>query len=232
VEKLLAQLLSGTHGAAAYGLVFTILVLCGVGLPLPEDVSLILGGYLAYSKAVELPWMALVGLLGVLVGDCLIFNVGRRTGRKLNPDSWIGKHVTQEKLAQVEDLFKKYGDKIVMVARFAPGVRAPTYFVAGASGMPFWRFILFDGLAACVSAPMFVVLGKHFGGEITHLIHVAHRAQGVVFGTVAVLGGVYFLIQRRKKARLATGLGAVLPVAPTPTPVPAPTPEEKRVQIE
>ena len=67
--------------------------------------------------------------------------------------------------------------------------------------------------AACVSAPMFVLLGKHFGGEITHLIHVAHRAQGMVFGTVALLGGVYFLIQRRKKARLATGLGAVDVVA-------------------
>ncbi len=198
MEALLAHLLAGTHGVVAYLLVFGILVLCGLGLPLPEDVSLILGGYLAYSGAVHLTYMVITGFVGILVGDSIIFSAGRRLGRNINADSWIGRHVTPERLARVEKLFARWGQKIVMAARFLPGVRAAVFFTAGTSGMAYWRFILFDGLAACLSAPLFIICGQRFGGEITHFIHMARRAQGMVFATVLVLVVAYFLVQRRR----------------------------------
>ncbi len=219
MESLLATLLAGTHGALAYGLVFLILILCGLGLPLPEDVSLILGGYLAYSGAVQVQWMVLTGFVGILAGDSIIFFAGRRIGRNLNPKSWIGKHVTPDSLKRVEGLFSRWGQKIVMAARFMPGVRAPVYFVAGTSGMAYPRFIVFDGLAACLSAPLFVLCGKHFGGEITHFIHVARRAQGLVFGTLLALAILYLLLERRKL--LAQGQPPPAGPAPAPAPVAA-----------
>jgi membrane protein DedA with SNARE-associated domain len=203
----------------AYGLVFLILVLCGLGLPLPEDVSLILGGFLAYSGAVHVEAMVVTGFLGILAGDSIIFFAGRRIGRNLNPDSWIGKHVTPEKLGRVEGLFQRWGQKIVMAARFMPGVRAPVYFSAGTSGIPYYRFILFDGLAACLSAPLFVLCGKHFGGQITEFIHLARRAQGLVFTTVLLLATLFFFVQRRRLRREAKPevqpqpVGAAEPVA-------------------
>ena len=66
----------------------------------------------------------------------------------------------------MEQLFAAHGQKIVMAARFLPGVRAVTYFTAGSARMPYLRFILWDGFAALVSAPVFVWLGFHFGEKL------------------------------------------------------------------
>jgi membrane protein DedA with SNARE-associated domain len=187
LEQFLRSLIDQAHGPAAYGTVFGVLVACGLGVPLPEDISLILGGYLAHAGRVDLLAMMAVGFAGILVGDSLIFFAGRRAGNKVDSRAGMfARLVTPEKKARVELLFKKYGEKIVMVARFMPGVRAVTYFLAGGSGMSYGHFIFWDGLAAIASAPVFVYLGYRFGGELEWLLKKLKEGQVVVFGTLAV----------------------------------------------
>jgi len=64
-----------------------------------------------------------------------------------------------------------------MAARFMPGVRAVTFFTAGSAGMPYARFICFDGLAALASAPAFVFLGFRFGRQLQRVIELLKRFQ-------------------------------------------------------
>lgn len=222
MEELLTSLLSNTQGIIAYATVFLILLACGLGVPLPEDISLILGGFLAHKGAASLPVMMVVGFAGILAGDSLIFHFGRKLGSKVGrkPGGFFARLITPEKRAKVEGLFEKHGHKVVMVARFMPGVRAVTYFTAGSVGMPYWRFILWDGLAALLSAPVFVFLGFHFGGELDFLIGKLKDGQFVVVGALVVLGAGYFLWQRRKAAAAAREAtqalqhAAVVPVLP------------------
>ncbi len=58
-----------------------------------------------------------------------------------------------------------------------PGVRAVAFFTAGSAGMPYARFICFDGLAALASAPAFVFLGFRFGRQLQHIIEILKRFQ-------------------------------------------------------
>jgi membrane protein DedA with SNARE-associated domain len=224
VEELLTNLVSGSQGLFAYLTVFSILVACGLGVPLPEDISLILGGFLAHKGAAHLPIMMFVGFAGILVGDSLIYLAGRRLGTRLgnNPDAkgggFFAKIVTPEKRAKVESLFVKHGQKIVMIARFMPGVRAVTYFTAGSVRMPYWRFIFWDGLAALLSAPVFVWLGFHFGGELDLLIRKLKDGQVVVFGSIAVLGLGYFLYRRQRNKKLAAEAAAKAEMTPVALP--------------
>ena len=90
MEPLLRQFLESSHGPVAYGSVFAILVACGLGVPLPEDISLILGGFLVYEGAAQLHWMMLTGFLGILVGDSLIYLAGRKLGSKVTITSVLG----------------------------------------------------------------------------------------------------------------------------------------------
>lgn len=214
----LLNLLGGTNGFLAYAMVFAILVACGLGVPLPEDISLILGGWLAYKGAANLPLMMLVGFAGILVGDSLIFLAGRRIGSNVGKrGGFFARIVTPEKRARVEGLFALHGSKIVCAARFMPGVRAVTYFTAGSSGMSYFRFIFWDGLAALLSAPIFVWLGAHFGDNLDWLIAQLHAGQYYVFGAIAVIGIGVFIWRRRVKAKAAR---AQVPVAqPVPVPV-------------
>jgi len=216
VQELLTHMLGDAQGFVAYATVFSILVACGLGIPLPEDISLILGGFLAHKGAASLPVMMAVGFAGILAGDSLIFLAGRRLGGKLGRNegaskSFFARIVTPEKRAKVEGLFTKHGQKIVCIARFMPGVRAVTYFTAGSVGMSYWRFIFWDGLAALLSAPIFVWLGFHFGSELDTLIDKFKEGQYVVMGVLAAGVAAYVLYRRRRKEAPVTS--ALQPVA-------------------
>ncbi len=198
VENLLKALLIGSHGWPAYGTIFGILVACGMGIPFPEDVSLILGGYLVFQGAANLPLMVATGFLGILAGDSLIYGAGRRLGNRARTDHGrlLRRLLTAERRAKVEALFARHGEKIVMAARFMPGVRAVTFFTAGSAGMPYARFICFDGLAALASAPAFVFLGFRFGRQLQRGIELIKRFQIATAILIVVSVSVWLLWRR------------------------------------
>ena len=182
---------------------------CGLGLPLPEDVALITGGYLAGKGPPigvgSLPLMILVGLAGILIGDTIIFKAGSTYGEALL-QTRIGKHIPGEKVERIIGLFERHGPKFIMLARFLPGVRAVTYFVAGTTGVPYWKFLLYDGIAACVSAPGWVLLG-HWAGKHRMLRKAWQYAKEVQIGLIATVLAIIALwiaialIRRRMRNR-------------------------------
>jgi membrane protein DedA with SNARE-associated domain len=221
VEQFLHDLLTSSSGFASYLLVFGVLLACGLGVPLPEDISLILGGFLAYQGSVNLTVMMVVGFVGILCGDSLIYLAGRRVGTRVGRKGAVGflaRIVTPEKRAKVESLFAAHGQKIVMIARFLPGVRAVTYFTAGSAGMSYWRFIFWDGIAALASAPVFVYLGYRFGGELKQLYHAVKNGQIVVVGTLVVAALGYLIFRLRKNAALKREMAAQKGSPPTSVP--------------
>jgi membrane protein DedA with SNARE-associated domain len=197
--------------------VFTLLVACGLGLPLPEDVALITGGYLAGKGPPigvgSLSGMILVGLAGILIGDTIIFRAGATYGEALL-QTRIGRHIPGEKIERIIGLFERHGPKFVMLARFLPGVRAVTYFVAGTTGVPYWKFLLFDGIAACFSAPGWVLLG-HWAGKHRMLRKAWQYAKEVQIGVLVVVLGIIALwiaialIRRRLQKNRAPTLAAL-----------------------
>ncbi len=218
MQEFLTDLLGNTQGFLAYLTVFGVLVACGLGVPLPEDISLILGGFLAHKGAASLPMMMVVGFGGILVGDSLIYYAGRRFGSNVgrSPTGFLAKVVTPEKRARVEGMFTLHGQKIVMIARFLPGVRAVTYFTAGSAGMSYWRFIFWDGLAAILSAPFFVWLGFAFGDKLDYAIDRMKEGQLVVVGVLAVVGLAIFLWRKRIAALRSAALKAAMNASPVP----------------
>src|SRR6185312_13054241 len=69
--------------AVPYIAAFSLLLACGVGLPLPEDITLFVMGFLAYNGVVNFKISLVVCLFGVLIGDCMIFTIGHRYGLRL-----------------------------------------------------------------------------------------------------------------------------------------------------
>jgi membrane protein DedA with SNARE-associated domain len=158
--------------------------------------------------------MILVGLAGILIGDSIIFRAGATYGEALL-ETRLGRHIPGEKVERIIGLFERHGAKFIMVARFLPGVRAVTYFVAGTTGVPYWKFIFYDGLAACVSAPFWVILG-HWAGRHRMLHKAWHLAKEVQIGIILIVAGlvaVWVLVslvrRRMRKARGPATLSAI-----------------------
>ncbi len=210
MEQFFTDLLMQTEGLAAYGVIFGVLLACGMGIPLPEDISLVTGGFLAYLGAAQLQAMMAVGFVGILCGDTLIFFAGRRVGTQVGRGGhgFLARIVTPEKRRRVEELFARHGEKIVMLARFLPGVRAVTYFTAGSARMKYRRFIFFDGIAALGSAPLFVYLGYRFGDELEALIRAVRQGESAVIILLGVVVSLFVYRRwrasaQRKRQRLA-----------------------------
>jgi membrane protein DedA with SNARE-associated domain len=196
----LVDLLQGHGLLVGYAFVFFVLCLCGFGLPMPEDVVLTTGGVLAWlaSDLEEVTFgtmirdrgllaMIAVGLAGILVGDTIIFLAGRRFGHRVADIRPLRRIITPAKLEAVEKQIRRRGNLVVIVARFLPGLRAPTFFTVGHAKMPLWEFLLFDGTAALFSAPFWVCLGFWLGSDLESLAHEASRFSHLILLAVGVV---------------------------------------------
>ncbi len=210
----LVELLGGHSLHIGYAFVFFVLVLCGFGLPMPEDVVLVTGGVLAWlSSDIEvvtiggmladrgLLAMVVVGLLGILAGDSVIFLAGRRFGHRLADFRPLRRVVTPGKLQLVERKIRTRGNVVVLFARFVPGLRAPTFFTVGHARMPFWEFLLFDGAAALISAPLWVGIGFWFGSDLEAAAHAAGRfGHYILLGVGVVLAALWLRWLQARRA--------------------------------
>jgi membrane protein DedA with SNARE-associated domain len=209
----LVDLLGSASLEIGYAFVFLILLACGFGLPLPEDVVLVTGGVLAWlSSDLEVATLAgmfqdtgflvmvAVGLAGILAGDCVIFLAGRRFGHRVADFGPLRRVVTPEKLELVEKKARTRGNVVVVFARFVPGLRAPTFFTMGHARLPMWKFLLYDGAAALVSAPLWVCVGFYFGSDLQEAAQVAKRFSHYILIGVAVVVGALVLrwLQNRR----------------------------------
>lgn len=191
--------------------VFTLLVICGLGFPCPEEVALIGGGYAVYQSGggpEQVALMCAVAMVGMLLGDTLIYFLGRTAGDRAHKLPLLGRHLSPERMVKARAMFNKHGAKAVFFGRFLFGVRAVTFLAAGSMRVPLPLFLLMDGLAGLISVPTSIFLAWYFGAHLhTALQQVTSLNQAIMIAVVA-LGlaiGVY-LWRRSRRAKAAAAL--------------------------
>lgn len=190
-----------------YGLaaVFLALILTPFGLPVPEDVSLFVAGVLAGTDHAALPAALVVGYVGVMTGDITAWFVGRRVG--LRPKGFISRVVGRDQIERIERFYRRYGSWTIAIARQIPGMRYPTFFFAGATGISLPRFLIIDGLAALVTTNVFVWLGWAFSDDVAAVVPWLDRFRFAALLVVAT-GVIVMIIRFMRRLRA--------PIAPTP----------------
>ncbi|MCS4533381.1 DedA family protein [Neisseria montereyensis] len=186
-----------------YAAVFFVLLACGLGVPIPEDVTLAAGGVISGLGYKNVHLMVLVGLLGVLVGDGMMFMAGRLYGHKILKVRFIARVMTPKRYAQVQEKFDKYGNRVLFVARFLPGLRTPIFISAGISGkVSVLRFIMMDGLAALISVPIWVYIGDYGAENREWLMQKIHQFQYGLFVVIGIILLVLLFFWWKKRRRL------------------------------
>jgi len=210
MDKLFA-FLSSFSGPGAYGAVFVVLLACGLGVPIPEDITLFAGGYMAYKGLASVYWMIAIAFAGVMVGDSIIFLLGRKFGMRLARKGFFRKVLPPERLERVSLMLKKRGYTLIFFARFMPGFRAPVYFSSGTLGLPFRVFFFFDGLAALISVPLLVYLVYTFGDRVDQIVEIIQKVEGgiaiAIFSVILLFIGKWYV--KKKRARKSAPRAAV-----------------------
>src|SRR5689334_19498374 len=130
-----------------------------------EDLTCVAtGGLIAAGKIGFLPG-TLACLAGIYFGDLLLYFAGRFAGRPILRWRPFRRVLTDEKLDRASNWLAERGASVVILSRFTPGLRLPTYVAAGLLKTRFWTFALYFLLAAVLWTPALVgaaaVLGKN-----------------------------------------------------------------------
>lgn len=177
-----------------YIAVFIVLIACGFGIPIPEDITLIAGGVICALSLDSGPHvlspnvMIMVSIGGVIIGDGAMFVLGRYLGGKVTRLPVLRRIITVKTYKKIQEKAHRYGDKILFIARFLPGLRAPIFVTAGMSHkVPFWKFIVMDGSAALISVPIWVYLGYIFAHDLDLVLNWTRQFQVAIISIIVIL---------------------------------------------
>jgi len=197
-EWILAQ-----SGAVIYLSLSLMLAGGALGLPIPEDIPLLLGGVLIHIGKTDPVLTFLVCYLSVVAGDVFIFSIGRYFGPKIFKLRWMQPRKTRTKLKRIRLGLERRSVLMIFLARHLFYLRTLTFLSCGALRMRYSRFIFADALAALISVPLMLIIGYFAAGSFEHmnkLLNEAKLASLVVF-LMAVVG---YFIYRRLKSKVET----------------------------
>lgn len=189
------------HGSIL--LIFAWLAIGGFGAPLPEDAALLAAGVLVERGAVNPVIAVLVVAIGVLGGDAMLFFAARKLGPAAYQKKLIQRALPPARRAKIERAYARYGGRLVFIARFVAGIRAGTFALAGIHGMQPRRFLLWDGVAACISIPLVMLLGYFGAAHLDDVRAALGAARAWLLGAlvVSVLGAVAWQLAARHRRR-------------------------------
>lgn len=160
-----------------------------IGLVVPGEAALLVGGFLASQGEADLGAMSAVGAIGAIVGDSIGYEIGRHLGPSLRR-SRLGRWVGDERWQRAEQYLAKHGGRAVFFGRFVGVLRAMVPTIAGLSRMPYRRFLPWNVLGGLVWAPGFVLLGFLAGGSYHQVAEWAGRASAVLLTLVVLVVGM------------------------------------------
>lgn len=184
-----------------YLLIVGMMIASGFGFPLPEEVTIVSVGILAYlgtqpgvfvppypgADVVHPLEAAIVTTAAVIFADALVFFIGRLGGRRLVKKKPLVYLFTEELIARINGFVKKYGLFATFLFRFTPGLRFPAHLMLGMSELKAWKFISVDGLAAVLSVPTQILLIAHYGEPILKVLYEFKIGLAVILGLLLVL---------------------------------------------
>jgi undecaprenyl-diphosphatase len=196
VDKVINAIL-GLSGTPAYVLIFALAALESssfLGFLFPGELAVLLGGVLASQGRITLGGAIAVAVSGAIIGDTVGYAIGARWGGRLLR-SRFARFVDAGKRKRAEDLIQRRGGTAVFLGRFSAFLRVLVPGLAGASGMRYRKFLVFNVLGGATWATLFTVLGFFAGDAWSTVRHIAARASSIL-AAVLLLGLVAVIVGR------------------------------------
>ena len=185
----------------SYPGVFLILLATGLGVPIPEELPIVIAAMLARWEVMHW-WGALLSCLGgVLAGDMLLYTLGRHFGRRILQWPPARRILTPEREARVMHAYHRHGLKFVVMARLIMGLRAAAFLTAGLVRVPFPRFLLVDLTAVLVSVPLSFGVAYAIADSVVVALARVREMQLWIAGIALLVAVAWGLVLLRRHLR-------------------------------
>jgi undecaprenyl-diphosphatase len=176
-----------------------------VGLVVPGETVMLLGGAVAGQGAIDIYLLIAVAWFSAWLGDTTSFFIGRRLGREFVIENGPHFGISHERFEKVEDYFSRHGGKTIFIGRFISLVRAFAPFIAGSSGMNYRAFVPYSILGTGLWASAHILIGYFFSRSIDSAARYAGRgafllASAIVVVVVVVVAVRYLRVESNRRA--------------------------------
>ncbi|MFC5471091.1 VTT domain-containing protein [Cohnella suwonensis] len=185
-----------------YLVLFLSLLLEMLALPLPGEVLMTYAGLIVYQGKLNYILIILAGGIGTSIGMTASYFIGYRLGYPFFEKYGSKFHLGPDKLKLASGWFDRYGDKLLLVAYYIPGVRHFTGYFSGVTRMPFRKYAAYAYTGAFIWVAVFITIGKLFGEKWEQYHHTLNRyltVAGVLAGIVIVLVFVFRTFKSRMR---------------------------------
>lgn len=164
-----------------------------LGLIVPGESLVLVGGFFAARGLLDIGDLIVVVGAGAVLGDSVGYEMVRHLGRSwlLRYGRWVGLRAVH--LEHADAFFARHGGKTVFFGRFVGFLRALAPFVAGASGMRYAGFLLYNALGGLIWATSFVLLGYFLGASWQKAERWIGRASAIVGGALLLILALVWL---------------------------------------
>ena len=174
------------------GRVIFIVILLAIATLVSEDITCVTAGLLVSQGAIGFFPATLGCFLGIFIGDTGLYLLGRILGIRalhIPPLKWI---VDAQKIERSKKFYDRYGLIIIIVSRWLPGMRVPTYIAGGMLKLSFLKFISYFIIAAGLWTPALVGISTIVGDRLLGWLHKFEQHALLVL--VAVIVTVLFAV--------------------------------------
>ena len=183
-----------------YLILFVSLILEFAALPLPGETMMVVAGIMAYNNHGSYIGMIVASALGTVLGMQFSYEVGRRLGTKAvdKYGSYIG--LTPYRMTKAAEFFNRFGNIVIVIAYFLPGVRHILGYFSGISRINAKRFHVYSTVGGILWVVVFITLGYVLGPSAPHAFKLLHK-YGTMLFIVAIAALFIYLIFKKLGAK-------------------------------
>jgi pimeloyl-ACP methyl ester carboxylesterase/membrane protein DedA with SNARE-associated domain len=148
-----------------FALIIMMILLAAATL-VTEDLTCIFTGLLIAQGRIDFLFGTAACFFGILIGDGLLFLLGRWLGRPALARAPLRWMVRPRAVYRASSWFEHRGGKVILLSRFLPGLRLPTYVAAGMLGQSLRTFFFYFALAGLIWTPILVGVSTWAGKEV------------------------------------------------------------------
>src|SRR5665647_284945 len=181
-----------------YVVLFLGLLFETLALPLPGEAIMTYAGLLVFQGKLNWILSILMAGAGSSIGMTLAYGIGYKLGSPFFEKYGARFHFGPDKFKKTSQWFERYGNKVLIIAYFIPGIRHITGYFSGVTRMPFRTYMIYAYTGAFLWTGTFITLGKLLGPkwEVYHRLITRYL---IIAGVIALI--IFIVIYLYKKQR-------------------------------
>jgi membrane protein DedA with SNARE-associated domain len=170
-----------------------------------EDAATISLALSIFGGPVSWPLGFTACFIGIWLGDLGLYSLARCLRRPILQRQWVARFADATAIERCQEKFNQHGSLTLLVSRFVPGTRLPTYLAAGLLSMPPVRFALMTALAAFLWIGGIFAITKLLGSQTLIWFSFFHGKIAAIVFTALLLVGILVIIRKLRGAAVVGG---------------------------